>query len=71
MHSVATRGITILTIITLIYVAVIGANHKTHRKLISRTVVTQKIKCKAHAACPKTRTRTIIIVRKAPTVGRG
>lgn len=63
MRSVATRGTTILTIITLFFVPGL-AGHGTHRhkveKLFKTTRVTRTVKCAPKAKlCPKHQTKTV------------
>lgn len=61
MTSVAARGTTVLTIITLIFAPMfVGHGHHRHKveRLYQKRTTHQVIKCEAHKPCPKTKTET-------------
>ncbi|MGA2924723.1 MAG: hypothetical protein ABSG43_01825 [Solirubrobacteraceae bacterium] len=67
MRSVGTKGVTALTIITLVFAPVLGKQRR--ERLVGRSVVRTTVRCKPKAQCPRHRTLVKRIYLSAPDAG--
>jgi hypothetical protein len=67
VQSAATRGVTVVTIVTLIFTPVLKG-HKWHNVLTGRTEETKIVQCETDKHCPKkeTITRKIVLPPQQP-----
>lgn len=55
MHSIHTKGVTVVTIVTLVFAPVFKGNHWVWH-LIGRKVETKQVACQPHEPCPAEKT---------------